>query len=70
MHAQRNYKQIKFYVLLTVHLNIIVQMKTNLMHNLFLVYFVTLYMFRAYLGPSSGGPTVWMQQLVLIVLFR
>jgi len=28
------------------------------MHNLFLVYFVNLYnlyMFRAYLGPSSGG---------------
>ena len=25
------------------------------MHNLFLVYFVTLYMFRACLGPSSGG---------------
>ena len=25
------------------------------MHNLFLVYFVSLYMFRAYLGPSSGG---------------
>jgi hypothetical protein len=25
------------------------------MHNLFLVYFVNLYMFRAYLGSSSGG---------------
>jgi len=25
------------------------------MHNSFLVYFVNLYMFRAYLGPSSGG---------------
>jgi len=25
------------------------------MHNLFLVYFVNRYMFRAYLGPSSGG---------------
>jgi len=25
------------------------------MHNLFLVYFVNLYMFRVYLGPSSGG---------------
>jgi len=25
------------------------------MHNLFLVYFVNLYMFRAYLGPSSEG---------------
>jgi len=25
------------------------------MHNLFFVYFVNLYMFRAYLGPSSEG---------------
>ena len=32
--------------------------KANLMHNLYLVYFVNLYMFRAYLGPSSGGTTV------------
>jgi len=40
------------------------------MHNFFLVYFVNLYMFWAYLGPSSGGTTVCMQQLVLIVLFR
>jgi hypothetical protein len=38
------------------------------MHNLFLVYFVNLYMFRAYLGPSTGGTTVCMQQLVLIFL--
>jgi len=40
------------------------------MHNLFLGYFVNLYMFRAYLGPSSGGTTVCMQQLLLIILFR
>jgi len=40
------------------------------MHNLFLVYFVKLYMFRAYLGQSSGGTTVCIQQLVLIILFR
>jgi len=40
------------------------------MHNLFLVYFVNLYMFRAYLGPSSGGTTVCTQQLVLVILFR
>ena len=40
------------------------------MHNLFLVYFVNLYMFRAYLGPSSGGITVCIQQLVLIILKR
>jgi len=39
------------------------------MHNLFLVYFVKLYMFRAYLGPSSGGTTVCIQQLVLFFLF-
>jgi hypothetical protein len=58
-----------FYILLTVHLDIIVHRKNNLMHNLFLVYFVNLYMFRAYLSPSSGGTTVCIQQLVLI-LFR
>ena len=28
------------------------------MHDLFLVYFVNLYMFQAYLGPSSGGTTL------------
>jgi len=38
------------------------------MHNLFLEYFVNLYTFRAYLGPSSGGTTVCTQQLVLIIL--
>ena len=27
-------------------------------------------MFRAYLGPSSGGTTVCIQQLVPIILFR
>jgi len=40
------------------------------MHILFLLYFVNLYMFRVYLGPSSGGTTVRIQQLVLIILFR
>jgi len=40
------------------------------MHNLFLVYFVNLYMFRPYLGPSSGGTTVCIQQLGIIVLIR
>jgi len=39
------------------------------MHNLFLVYFVNLYMFRAYLSLSSGGTTVGIQQLVFIILF-
>jgi len=37
---------------------------------LFLVYVVNFYMFRAYLGPSSGGTTVRIQQLVLIILFK
>jgi hypothetical protein len=40
------------------------------MHNLFWVYFFYLYMFRAYLCPSSGGTTVCIQQLVPIFLFR
>ena len=60
----------KFYVLLNVHLDIIVQRKSKLMHNLFLVYIVNIYMFRVCLGPSSGGKTVCIQQLVLITLFR
>ena len=40
------------------------------MCNLFLVYFFNIYMFQAYLGPSSGGTTICIQQLVLIILFR
>ena len=40
------------------------------MHNLFLVYFVNLYVFRAYLGLSSGGTTVCTQHLALTILFR
>ena len=40
------------------------------MHNLSSIYFVKhLYVFRAYLGPSSGGTTVCVQKLVLIILF-
>jgi len=38
------------------------------MHNLFLVYFANLYMFRTYLGPLSGGTTVCVQHLVLVIL--
>ena len=38
------------------------------MHNLFLTYFVNLYMFRAYLCPSSGGTAVCIQQLVCCLL--
>ena len=33
-------------------------------------YFVSLYKFRAYLGPSSGGTTVCIQQLVVVIPFR
>ena len=33
--------------------------KTNLVQNLLLVYFVSLYMFRTSLDPSSGGTTVY-----------
>jgi len=44
--------------------------KTKLMHNLFLVYFINPDMFRAYLGPSSGGTTVYIQQWVLTILKR
>jgi len=40
------------------------------MHNLFLVYFVNLYVFQAYLGPSSGGTNVCIDHLVRIILFR
>jgi len=40
------------------------------MHNSFLVYFVNLCLFRAYLRPSSRGTTVCIQQLVIIILFR
>ena len=47
--------------------------KTNLVHNLFLVYFINfiynLYMFRASPGPSSGGTTLFMRYLVLIILY-
>jgi hypothetical protein len=62
--------QANFIFLLTVHLDLIVEIKTNLMHKLCLVYSVNLYMFRAYLGPSSGGTILCIQQLVLIILFR
>jgi hypothetical protein len=55
-NQRRTQKNISIsYVLLTVHLDIIVQRKRNLIHNVFLVYFVNLYMFRAYLDPSTGG---------------
>jgi len=63
--------ELQFYVLLTVHLDIFISRTTNLMHNLSSVYFVKhLYMFRSYLQPIIRRYTVWIQQLVLIVLFR
>jgi hypothetical protein len=36
-----------FYVLLTVHLDIIVKRKTNLIHNLIIAYYDNLCVFRA-----------------------
>ena len=46
----------EFYVLLAKHLDIFIQRKTNLMNNLFSVYFVkhSTYFGRIY-SPSSGG---------------
>jgi hypothetical protein len=47
--------------------------ETNLVHYLFLVYFINfiynLYMIRTSPGPSSGGTTVFMWQLVLVILY-
>jgi hypothetical protein len=37
------------------------------MHKLFLVYFINIYMFQAYLGPSSGGTIVCTQLSVALV---
>ena len=39
------------------------------MNNLFLVYFVNFYTFRAYLGPSSGATTECIQELIFIIFF-
>ena len=44
--------------------------KENLLDAQLILSIFNLYMFRAYLGPSSGGTTVCIQQLVLIILFR
>ena len=47
--------------------------ETNLVHYLFLVYFVNfiynLYMFRTSPGPSSGGTTVFTRHLVHVILY-
>ena len=46
--------------------------ETNFVHDLFVVYFVNfiynLYMFRTSPDPSSGGTTVFMRYLVLVIL--
>ena len=56
----------------TVAINCLVN-ETNLVHDLFLVHFVNfiynLYMFRTFPGPSSGGTTVFMRHLVLVILY-
>jgi len=45
---------------------------TNMVHDLFLVYFVNfiynLYMFRTSPGPSSEGTTVFLRHLLLVIL--
>jgi hypothetical protein len=47
--------------------------ETNLLHYLILVYFVNfiynLYMFRTSPVPSSGGTTVFMRHLALVILY-
>jgi hypothetical protein len=47
--------------------------ETNLVHYLFFVYFVNfiynLYMFQTSPGQSSGGRTVFMRHLVLVILY-
>ena len=47
--------------------------ETNLVHCLFLLYFVNfifnLYMFRTSPGPSSGGTAVFLRHLVLVILY-
>jgi hypothetical protein len=54
-----------------MHLDIVIERKTNLMHNLSSVYFVThIHRFRAYLQHIIRKYTSWIQQFVLIVLFR
>jgi len=70
----QQYKKFFFYVLLYVHLytyNLVNE--TNLVHELFLVYFVNfiynLYMFRTSPGPSSGGTTVFMRHLIFFILY-
>jgi hypothetical protein len=47
--------------------------ETNLLHYFFLAYFVNfiynLYTFHTSPGPSSGGTTVFMRHLVLVILY-
>jgi hypothetical protein len=47
--------------------------ETNLVHDLFFMYFVNfiynLYMFQTSLDPSSGGTIVFMQHFVLVILY-
>jgi hypothetical protein len=46
------------------------RVKKNQLHAQLLVYFVNLYMYGAYLGPSSGGTTVCIQLVLIILCFR
>jgi len=43
--------------------------KANLLHNFFSMFISFLYMFWATVCPSSGETTVFMQHLVLVILY-
>ena len=60
----------RFYVLLTVHHCIILQIEPTWCSNFLNMFIVFLYMFRATMCPSSGENTVPMRRLVLVTLYR
>ena len=57
-----------FYVLLTVHPGIILQLKPALRTTFLSTFISFVYMFRATMCPSSGETTVFMPHLVLVIL--
>jgi len=64
-------KTVRCFVELELQWKVLSRVKENqMMRNYFLVYFVKLYILRAYLNSSSGGTIVCIQQLELIILFR
>jgi len=59
-------QQFYFYVLLTVHPCIILQIKPQFILSIF----INLYIFQVTMCPSSGETTVFMQNLVLVILIN